>query len=78
MASMLTVENDAEVPLLDPGAGMGTLFAATVEMLCKRKNPPKKVLVTAYEIEPLFSEYLGPNDRFLVGWRWILNGAFSC
>lgn len=58
MASMLVATPGSEVRLLDPGAGIGSLFAASVEALCSREKPPKKITVAAYEIEPLFLTYL--------------------
>lgn len=58
MASMLTLEGKNEVNLLDPGAGIGALFAASVDALCRRKERPSRIMVTAYEIEPAFLDYL--------------------
>jgi len=58
MASMLTEEGRDDVELLDPGAGIGTLFTAGVGALCQGMNPPKRIVITAYEIEPLFFDYL--------------------
>lgn len=58
MASMLTLEGKNEVNLLDPGAGIGALFAASIDALCRRQNRPTRIMVTAYEIEPVFLEYL--------------------
>src|SRR5436190_8718365 len=50
MASMLAC-HDPEVYILDPGAGVGSLFAACVAKLCRRPNPPEHIHVTAYEID---------------------------
>lgn len=58
MASMLNMQSMEEVNLLDPSAGIGTLFAACVEALCQTEHPPKKIKVTAYEIDPIFVDYL--------------------
>lgn len=58
MASMLTMQDQSEVNLLDPGAGIGILFTACVEALCLSNHPPKKITAIAYEIEPLFLAYL--------------------
>ena len=57
MASMLTCQELA-VSLLDPCAGVGSLFAASVAELCQRSNPPQEIHVTAYEIDPLLAAYL--------------------
>ena len=58
MASMVEIDEEPEVKLLDPGAGIGTLFAACVEALCLTEKRPKNILITAYEIEPIFQDYL--------------------
>ncbi len=57
MASMLTCQEPA-VSLLDPCAGVGSLFAASVAELCQRPHPPQEIHVTAYEIDPLLATYL--------------------
>ncbi len=59
MASMLTC-HEPIVSLLDPCAGVGSLFAASVAELCQRPHPPQEIHVTAYEIDPLLAAYL-PN-----------------
>lgn len=46
------------IRLLDAGAGVGSLTAAYVEKICYSKNLPDSLHVTAYEIEPLFIDYL--------------------
>lgn len=57
IASLLRCETP-DVVLLDAGAGVGTLLAAVVEMLCDRTHPPQSVHVVAYEVDPLFVPYL--------------------
>lgn len=57
MASMPGFPGD-EVRILDPGAGVGTLFAACVAELCRRPKRPKRIHVTAYEIDQGFALYL--------------------
>ena len=57
MASMLSVDSD-NISVLDAGAGVGTLFAACVAALCQRSSPPRSIHVVAYEIEPVFLDYL--------------------
>lgn len=42
----------ADVRLLDPGAGIGSLTAAFVEDACCRKRRPTSIDVSAYEIDP--------------------------
>ena len=48
----------ADVRLLDPGAGVGSLSAAVIERLCTATKNPKSVSLTCYEIEPLLIDYL--------------------
>ena len=50
MASMMSYSYD-EIRILDPGAGIGSLFVACVERACRSKRPPRKIVVTAYEID---------------------------
>lgn len=57
MASMMKYSN-SEVYILDPGAGVGSLFSACVAELCRRHPRPKLISVTAYEIDEKLSEYL--------------------
>jgi adenine-specific DNA-methyltransferase len=42
---------NANIRLLDAGAGVGILTAAFVEEMCSRKDHPKTIHVTAYEID---------------------------
>src|SRR5439155_8003887 len=44
--------------LLDAGAGVGSLTAAWVGEVCRRKSKPRSVEVTAYEVETKFIDYL--------------------
>lgn len=57
MASMFELASD-EVRLLDPGAGVGSLFAATVAELCQRPKKPSRISITAYELDPMLADYL--------------------
>jgi adenine-specific DNA-methyltransferase len=57
MASLFS-EAEGVVRLLDAGAGVGTLTAAFVEDACHREIRPKRIEVTAYELDPLLAEYL--------------------
>jgi adenine-specific DNA-methyltransferase len=50
MASMIETKADA-VSILDAGAGVGSLFAAAVSQLCRRRRKPKAIHVTAHEID---------------------------
>ncbi len=43
----------AEVKLLDPGAGDGALTAAFVRNACDAEMRPKRISVTAYELDPV-------------------------
>jgi len=57
MASMFKKRRE-HIKLLDAGAGVGVLTAAFVEEMTRRKNKPASVSVTAFEIDPLLTEYL--------------------
>lgn len=46
------------VSVLDPGAGIGSLSAAFVLAMCRNRRRPTAISLTAYEIDPLFVEYL--------------------
>ena len=51
MASLFEIHR-SEVHLLDAGAGAGALSAALVGRLCHEPRKPKRISVTAYEIDP--------------------------
>jgi len=57
MASLFS-DAGGEVRLLDAGAGVGSLTAAFVEMLCRHSNKPQSVSLICYEIEPMLFDYL--------------------
>lgn len=50
MASLFEVSRN-EVRLLDAGAGAGALSAALVGRLCREPRKPKRISITAYEID---------------------------
>ena len=50
MASLLGIHR-SEVHLLDAGAGAGALSAAVVGRLCHEPRKPKRISITAYEID---------------------------
>lgn len=50
MASLFEIHR-SEVHLLDAGAGAGALSAALVGRLCREPRKPKRICVTAYEID---------------------------
>ena len=52
MASMMDYPQ-REIHILDPGAGIGSLFVACVEEICKSEQPPRKIAVTAYEVDQI-------------------------
>ncbi len=58
MASMFQ-STGSSLHLLDAGAGVGSLTAAWVAAICDRPDRPRKISVTAYELDPLLTEYLG-------------------
>ncbi len=57
MASMFGPVPD-EVALLDAGAGIGSLTASWVAEVCRRPERPKRMRVTAYEIDRRLLPYL--------------------
>ncbi len=57
MASMFEAKYQ-ELTLLDAGAGVGSLTAAFVSEVCSRKNKPKSIGSTAYEIDSELCGYL--------------------
>src|SRR5437899_712886 len=57
MASLFQVHR-REWNLLDAGAGGGELSAAVVQRLCADRRRPKRIKVTAYEIDPTMVESL--------------------
>jgi adenine-specific DNA-methyltransferase len=57
MAGMLQGQEN-EVSILEAGAGVGTLFAAAVEKLCSQSKPPRRISVTAFEIDEQLAKYI--------------------
>src|SRR5271157_2975142 len=57
MASMLEGGRE-EIRLLDAGAGVGSLFVAALAELLGRKASPRRIAVTAFEIDPHLASYL--------------------
>jgi len=49
MASLFEFKNKSSLKLLDPGAGVGSLAAAAVEIICKEKYPPQNIEFTLVE-----------------------------
>lgn len=63
MASMMDYSQDT-VRILDPGAGVGSLFAACAEIVCGMEQPPRCMSVTTYEVDPALADNLsGSLDR---------------
>ena len=60
MARMAELPVRAEMRVLDPGAGTGILSAAAIEMLAKRGGV-ERILLTAYETDPVFLPMLKDN-----------------
>lgn len=50
MASLFEIQR-SEVRLLDAGAGAGALSAALIGRLCRAPRKPKRISITAYEID---------------------------
>lgn len=57
MASMFATYRE-HVSLLDAGAGAGALTDALIRRLCSSKKRPKRISVTAYELDPLMLDKL--------------------
>ena len=57
MASMMKYGNK-EIKILDPGAGVGSLFVACVDEIILCRIKPKKISITAYEIDKTLFPYL--------------------
>jgi adenine-specific DNA-methyltransferase len=57
MSSMFTWQAPV-LRLLDPGAGIGSLFTSAVTHFCQKENPPHHISVTAYEIDDTLIEHL--------------------
>lgn len=53
MASLFSPFRQQEIRLLDPGAGVGSLTAAFVQRACRESVRPRRLAVTAFEIDPL-------------------------
>ena len=62
MASMFEGKQ-RDISLLDPGAGVGSLTAAFVSEICSREQRPRRIEVTAYEIDDSLVEYLSETLR---------------
>ena len=57
MASMMTY-SQKNISILDPGAGVGSLFAACVTQICNKRSLPDSIAITAYEIDNTLSHDL--------------------
>ena len=57
MASLFS-DTSNDIRLLDAGAGVGSLTAAFVEMLCRKANKPGSVSLVCYEVESMLLDYL--------------------
>ncbi len=58
MAGRFLSSTKTEVSLLDPGAGVGSLTAAVIDRICLEPNPPKRISIAAFEIDPELTPYL--------------------
>ncbi len=52
LMSSMSKRQDGHVRLLDPGAGVGVLAAAWIVNACDAANPPSRIDLTAYELDP--------------------------
>lgn len=58
LIACLFVCDEPNIHILDAGAGVGSLVAALIDVLCHRKVKPESIRVTAYEIDELMISYL--------------------
>jgi adenine-specific DNA-methyltransferase len=71
MASLFEIHRN-EVHLLDAGAGAGALSAALVGRLCREPRKPRRISITAYEID---ATQIEPLQARLNGCRRECEGA---
>ncbi len=60
MASMMSYSGK-EISILDPGAGVGSLFVACVDEMIRLGLRPKKISITAYEIDKSLCNHIGDS-----------------
>ncbi len=58
MAGMFDKLDLPQISLLDAGAGVGSLLAAVVSVLCQRQERTQNLRIVAYEIDPVLVGYL--------------------
>lgn len=58
MAGMFYRLDLPQISLLDAGAGVGSLLAAFVSILCQHQGHTQNLRIVAYEIDPVLIEYL--------------------
>jgi len=51
-------KHKADLRILDPGAGVGSLSAALVAAICRTRHRPRSILLTAYEMDPMLGRHL--------------------
>lgn len=66
MAGMITPR--PQMRLLDPAAGAGILLCAAVEALVESPQPPAKIEIVAYEIDPELVQHLQQTLDNLILW----------
>ena len=57
MASLMNY-NNKEISILDPGAGVGSLFVACIDEIINQGLRPKKISITVFEIDKSLFNYL--------------------
>lgn len=57
LASQFALEQ-ADLRLLDPGAGVGSLTAALLARACRQRRRPRAISVIAYEVDPALCGFL--------------------
>jgi adenine-specific DNA-methyltransferase len=58
MAGLIS-QTPKQVRLLDAGAGIGILFAAAVDALCRHSQPPQSIHIVAYELDANLAKLAG-------------------
>lgn len=58
MSGLFQLPPTEALSILDPGAGVGSLSLALLDSILAMKPPPKRVALTAFEVDPVLAELL--------------------
>jgi adenine-specific DNA-methyltransferase len=73
----LSQPSGAEVRLLDPGAGLGSLSAAWIAHACEMERAPSSIHLTAYEADSHIAQYLRQTVKDCEGFCGVKRIAFQ-